>query len=75
MLYDKINEKYGVPEEDVSCPGCGQIYGHHNTKVCKRCEECSSCCKRRSNPCLSDKSDSKHYFIHAQDFIHKWIGI
>jgi len=43
IMYDII-EKYGMPREHVSCPGCGQVYGHHNTKVCKNCEECSLCC-------------------------------
>lgn len=41
--YDII-EKYGLPREYCSCPSCGQLYGHHNTKVCETCEECSTCC-------------------------------
>jgi len=32
--------------ENSSCPGCGQKYGHHNTKVDKISEECSSCVKK-----------------------------
>ena len=27
---DKI---YGVPIEEIGCPGCGRKYGHHKTKV------------------------------------------
>jgi hypothetical protein len=37
--------KYGVPREYTACPGCGQQYGHHNTKICITCEECSKCCR------------------------------
>ena len=43
-MYD-IDKKYGVPKEEISCPGCGRRYGHHKTKVCRNCEECSSCCR------------------------------
>jgi len=42
--YD-IDKKYGVPSKDISCPGCGLKYGHHNTGVCVNCEECSKCCR------------------------------
>ena len=38
--------KYGVPREYTACPGCGQQYGHHKTKVCMSCQECSTCCKK-----------------------------
>ena len=40
-----INEKYGIPVEEISCPGCGRIYGHHNTKVDINSQECSACVK------------------------------
>jgi len=36
--------KWDVPKENTACPSCGQQYGHHNTKVCMTCEECSKCC-------------------------------
>lgn len=29
-----------------TCSGCGRIYGHHNTKVCTICQECSACHKK-----------------------------
>ena len=46
MCYN-IDKKYGVPVEEISCPGCGQKYGHHNTKVDINTQECSSCAKER----------------------------
>lgn len=39
-----IHPKWGVPNEDVSCTGCGQLYGTKNRKVCRVCYECSHCC-------------------------------
>lgn len=56
--------KYGVPKEEVSCPGCGQIYGHHNTKVDVNSQECSTCAK--------DYEDKE--LIDAQDFITNVLG-
>lgn len=41
--YDII-KKYGLPRELISYPSCGKLYGHHRTKVCKFCGECSKCC-------------------------------
>jgi len=38
-----IDEKYGVPVDEISCPGCGKKYGHHNTKVDTISQECSKC--------------------------------
>ena len=35
----------GLPEEHVSCPGCGRVHGYKNRKVCASCEECSACCR------------------------------
>ena len=46
MSYDEIDKKYNVPKDMISCPGCGQRYGHHNTKVDTESEECSSCVKQ-----------------------------
>lgn len=43
-----IYEKYGLPRDYVSCPSCGKIYGHHNTKSCSVCSECSKCCDCRN---------------------------
>jgi len=43
MSYDDIS-KYGVPKKYTACPGCGRQYGHHNTKICIECQECSKCC-------------------------------
>lgn len=40
----QIDRKYGIPVEEISCPGCGLKYGHHKTKVCSHCNECSKCC-------------------------------
>lgn len=45
-----IDKKYGVPVEQISCPGCGQKYGHHNTKVDLNSQECSTCAKERGEP-------------------------
>ena len=42
----EIDYKYGIPVEYISCPGCGQKYGHHNTKVDIVSQECSSCAKK-----------------------------
>ena len=52
-----------IPKDYVSCPRCGRLYGHHNTKVCKKCEECSFCHKR--NTC------DNHDFMNAKDFIRQ----
>lgn len=42
-----IDIKYSVPKEEISCPGCGLKYGHHNTLVDTISQECSKCCKER----------------------------
>jgi hypothetical protein len=44
-----IDKKYLVPVEEISCPGCGQKYGHHNTNVDLISQECSKCCKSRDD--------------------------
>jgi hypothetical protein len=38
-----MGNSWNVPDEEVSCPGCGKLYGHDQTTVCKVCEECSAC--------------------------------
>ena len=58
MSDDTIIEKWGLPRDIVSCPACGQLYGHHKTKVCKMCEECGPCCKKRGQ-CAPHYKDSK----------------
>ena len=37
--------KWGVPKEYTACPACGFQYGHHKTKICINCQECSKCCQ------------------------------
>lgn len=64
MMY-YIDKKYGVPVEEISCPGCGQKYGHHNTKVDLNSQECSSCAKERGEPVE---------LITAKEFIEKILG-
>lgn len=63
MNKDKIT-KYGVPRKYVSCPGCGQIYGHHNTEVCENCEECDRYCR-----CNNKK------MVNAKEFINTILAI
>jgi acetate kinase len=41
----KIDKTYGIPVENISCPGCGRRYGHHRTSVDTITHECSSCVK------------------------------
>lgn len=45
MLDDTIITWHGetVLRDFVTCPGCGRVYGHHRTKYCNNCEECSAC--------------------------------
>lgn len=54
--YD-IHPTYGVPKEDISCPGCGRVYVG---KVCLRCEECKKCCAC-TDPALMDAKAVKEY--------------
>ena len=58
-----IIKKYGLPREHVSCPSCGQLFGHHNTKVCLNCEECSKCCS-----CAKKDFVSVEKFISESEF-------
>jgi hypothetical protein len=30
--------------KETTCSECGKRYGHHNTKVCLECCNCSKCC-------------------------------
>lgn len=63
----EIDKKYGVPKEEISCPGCGLRYGHHNTKVDINSHECSKCVKefKRDNVKL----------ISAKEYIENYLGI
>lgn len=42
---DDIDREYGIPLKEISCPSCGQKYGHHGTIVDLNSNECSSCVK------------------------------
>lgn len=61
-----IDKKYGVPREEISCPGCGQKYGHHNTKVDSISQECSKC--------ATDSGYTDVELVSAEDFIEKVLG-
>ena len=41
----RIHEPSGLPVENVSCPGCGFVYGYRKRTVCPECQECSECCR------------------------------
>lgn len=45
-----IVKKYGLPRKEVSCPSCGQLYGHHNTLVDEISEECAPCARVYKKP-------------------------
>lgn len=70
MQLDNIDKYYGIPKEEISCPSCGLKYGHHKTKVCKKCELCTSCVKD-SSPCDICKDKE---IITAKDFIENVLG-
>lgn len=63
----QIDKVYGVPLGYISCPSCGQRYGHHNTKVDVFSEECSSCVKN------SSRTDAVE-FVTADVFIQRCLG-
>lgn len=62
-LQYNIHPVYKIPREEISCPSCGRIYGHHKTKVDPISEECSTCALKMG----VDKSS----FISAEEFINK----
>lgn len=39
-----IDQEFGIPVEEISCPGCGRTYKQART-VCSKCEECKRCCR------------------------------
>ena len=43
-----MDDEYGLPLEEISCPSCGRTYKQQRT-VCRNCQECKSCCKK--HPC------------------------
>jgi len=45
--------KWDVPKSYTACPSCGFQYGHHKTRVCINCQECSKCCQC-DNPEMED---------------------
>jgi hypothetical protein len=44
---EEIDEVYGIPKSEISCPDCGRKYGHHKTLVDIKTQICSSCLKNR----------------------------
>lgn len=62
-----IDTKYGVPVEEISCPGCGMKYGHHRTKVDTISQECSTCVKRLGY--------AETHFVSSQEFIENYLQI
>jgi hypothetical protein len=30
---------------DIKCPVCKKDFGHDGTMVCKKCDECATCCE------------------------------
>lgn len=57
-----IHPKWRLPREDISCPECGQVYGHHKTMVETSTELCSACVR---------KIGAGGKFISAEEFIAK----
>jgi hypothetical protein len=76
----------GIPFDDVdelSCPSCGQLYGHHGTKVCTDTYECSACVNQTILQSMSQKeffsdinklpnpSEDLSTMMDAKEFIRK----
>lgn len=66
-MYNNIDKEYLIPVEEISCPGCGRKYGHHNTKVDVKSEECSACAKE-----FRDSKDME--LVEASYFIEEILG-
>ena len=62
-----IDNKYRVPIEEISCPGCGRKYGHHKTKVDTISQECSSCVK--------EFKYKEYNLVESREFIEDILGI
>lgn len=67
VMYDKIDKKYSIPVELISCPGCGLRYGHHRTKVDVISQECSECVKKRGFK-DTDFVSAKYFIENVLDF-------
>jgi hypothetical protein len=56
-IFGSIDQDTGIPDEYVSCPGCGHKYGYRGRRACTNCDECEPCHKRReqqqANPCTA----------------------
>lgn len=61
-----IDKVYGVPTKEISCPGCGQKYGHHRTKVDTISQECSAC--------VNEFKYKKVDLVDAKYFIEEILG-
>jgi hypothetical protein len=66
IMYN-IDKKYGVPVEEISCPGCGRKYGHHKTSVDIISQECSACVK--------EFGYKEYQFISSTEFIEEVLEI
>ena len=66
-LGDYIDKKYKIPVGEISCPGCGQKYGHHKTKVDIHSQECSTCVKKMKYKDVE--------FVDGDYFIQKYLDI
>ena len=73
MQIENVSKRYGIPKEEISCPDCGRVYGHHNTFVCHECERCSKCCEELS--CINENSNFPHNFVSAKYFIEFVLNI
>lgn len=62
----EIDEKYRVPVEEISCPCCGQRYGHDGTGVDLNSEECSEC--------VEEYGYEDVRLVSAEDFIENVLG-
>lgn len=63
-----ISAKYMIPKGLISCPDCGQVYGHHNTLVEVESELCKPCFIKRGFV------DSPVY-VKADIFIRDYLNI
>lgn len=64
-MYD-INNDYGVPNEEISCPSCGQVYGTNHPLVDANSGECGQCAREMGYNDIN--------LIDASEFIEKYLG-
>jgi hypothetical protein len=62
-----LRKIFGIPREEVSCPGCGRLYGSNNTKVDIISQECSTC--------VASKGRSPVKLIDAVKFVKYLLSI